>query len=847
MPDFKRKSTFSFANSSVTLQIYLLPIEIIPNQGNKMSLKAPLFLLIFLQSIIVGFSQEKTIRETKEYTIERILEAPRIDGILEEEVWQEIPVATDFVMVDPGDGTPSRSTHPTRVKLAYDDEAIYVAAHLVDNEPHLIRREFAQRDNLPIADFFVVDFNTYNDGENQTRFIVTAAGTLADAKMKGENEDYSYNVVWEGMVSFDDTGWYAEMRIPYSALRFPDKEEQLWSMQLGRKINHLNETYVWNYINKSVGKQTHYNGLLKGIKNIDAPVRLSFYPYVSAGAENYSGETESSFNAGMDIKYGINDAFTLDATLIPDFGQTAYDEVELNLGPFEQIFGENRAFFTEGTELFTKGNLFYSRRIGDTPTGFNDAQAEKLKDEELIENPEETDLLNALKISGRTDSGLGIGFFNAFTKIQKARYLNTVTGETREMITEPFTNYNILVLDQQFDQKSSISLINTNVTREGHFRDGNVTGFLFDVFNKSSSFNFSGEAKMSNVNLPAQNLTGFASTLEFSRTKGQLRYGISHDFANETYDINDLGLNFTNNYSNFYWNTSYRIFEPAGIFNDYRVQVFGNHQRRYKPDIAVTTNFGASFFGMTVNRFAFGGSVNYSTPFKDFFEPRRKDRFIEYPENAGAEVWVSSDYRKTLALDSRLGYNKYLNSDHGQLNFSFDPRYRVNNRLLLVYSFGYMQEKNRESFVELLQKEIIFGNRKMESVENSLRGTYNFSTKDAVSLSFRNFWSTANFSEGEFSKLKGNGELIPFSYTTRPHNDPNAHFNIWNLDLSYQWRFAPGSEMILLYRNSILNLDDHSHLMYLESLENLLETPARHNLSLRIVYYIDYNTIKNII
>lgn len=803
-----------------------------------------LLLLIFLQSGYLISQNSKSVK--KEYSAQRISETPKIDGSPDEDLWKNIPVATDFVMIDPGDGTPSRSTHQSEVKIAYNDEAIFVAAYLFDNEPDKIRRQFAQRDNLPIADYFVFDLNTYNDGENQTRFIITAAGTLADAKMKGEDEDYSYNVVWEGKVSFDEKGWYAELRIPYSALRFSDKEEQLWSMQLGRRINHLNESYVWNYIDKSTGEVTHYNGLLKGVSNIDAPVRLSFYPYVSGEIEQFHGDSETSFSAGMDLKYGINDAFTLDATLIPDFGQTAYDEVELNLGPFEQTFGENRAFFTEGTELFTKGDLFYSRRIGDRPTGFNEAQSEKLENEEIIDNPEKTDLLNALKISGRTDNGLGIGFFNAITQTQNARYRDTLTGETREQVTEPFTNYNIFVLDQQFNQKSSVSLINTNVTRNGHFRDGNVSGFLFDIYNKSSSFNFAGEAKMSNVNYDLENLTGFASKLEVSRTKGKFRYGVKHEFANETYDINDLGLNFMNNYNNFFWETSYRIFEPSGIFNQYNVQLFGNHMRRYKPDVNVTSNVGSSFFGVTTERFAFGGTLNYSTPFKDFFEPRRENRFVQYPENGYAEGWISSDYRKKLAIDSRLSYNKYLGTDHSQVKFTASPRFRANNRLFMVYSFGYTEESNRVSFVALQPKNIVFGNRNMHSVENSLKGTYNFSTKDALSLSFRNFWSSASFSDGEFSKLKENGDLEPYAFQVKSENDPDANFNIWNLDLSYQWRFAPGSEIILLYRNSIFKLDDQSDLMYLESLENLFEQPARHNLSLRIVYYLDYNNIKNV-
>ena len=811
-----------------------------------MPVKPLCFFLLFIQSLCL-FSQNQKLPQKKEYTAQRIPEAPKIDGVLDDAVWEGIPVATDFVMVDPGDGRPSRETHPTEVKIAYTDEAIYVAAYMFDNEPQRIRRQFAQRDNIPISDFVVVDFNTYNDGENQTRFVVTAAGTLADAKMKGDREDYSYNVVWDSRVSFDDEGWYAEMRIPYSALRFPDREEQLWSLQVGRKINHLNETYVWNYVNKSVGQSSHYNGLLRGISNIDAPVRLSFYPYISGEIEHFDGENETSFNAGMDLKYGINDAFTLDATLIPDFGQTAYDEVELNLGPFEQTFGENRAFFTEGTELFTKGGLFYSRRIGDTPIGFNRVQEQRLEDEEVLENPDNTALLNAVKISGRTDSGLGIGFFNAITEAQRAILRNTVTGEVRELVTEPFANYNIFVLDQQLDQKSSISLINTNVTREGHFRDGNVSGFLFDVYNNSSSFNFSGEAKMSNVNLSDNNLTGFASTLSFERTKGKFRYGASHDFANKTYDINDLGLNFTNNYSNFYFDTSYRIFEPQGIFNDYNIRLYGNHQRRYDPDIALGSGVGSSFFGMTAERFAFGGFAEVNTEFKDFFETRKENRYILYPAYGSIQGWISSDYRKKIAVDSRLGYEKYFEGGQNLLLFRFSPRFRVSNQLMLIYSFEYLTENNRESFVRLLPENVIFGNRDRESVENSLQGTYNFNTKEAVSLSFRNFWSSATFASEEFSVLGRDGGLTPVTYDVASGNNPNANFNIWNLDLSYQWRFAPGSEAILLYRNSVFNLDSQSELAYSKSLRNLFEQPVRHNLSVRLVYYLDYNSIKNVI
>ncbi len=788
--------------------------------------------------------QQKNVKKT--YNTRRISDVPVIDGVLDDAVWNSIPEATDFVMVQPGDGTPSRATHPTKVKLAYDDEAIYVAAYMIDNEPNRILRQFTQRDNIEQSDFFLIDINTYNDGENQTRFVVTSAGAIADAKMTGNNEDYSYNVVWEAETFFDENGWYAEIKIPYAALRFPKKEEQLWSIQFLRSILHLNEIYTWNYIDKSIGKDSQYNGLLTGIKNIDPPVRLSFYPYASAEVDHYQNNTQSNFSAGLDFKYGISDAFTLDATLIPDFGQTAFDRVELNLGPFEQAFGENRAFFTEGTELFTKGNLFYSRRIGDTPLGFNNAQSQLLDNEILVENPDKADLLNAIKISGRTDNGLGIGFFNAFTKETSAIIGDTLTGLNRRLITEPFANYNIFVLDQQYNQNSSITLINTNVTRNGHARDGNVTGFLFDINNKKNSFNYSGQAKMSNVNKPSQNITGFASELDIYRTKGNFRYGFSHDFANETYDINDLGLNFTNNYNNFGVETTYQIFEPTKTLNTFSIRLFADQQRRYNPNIETASGIGVNFFAINLERFAFGSFVKYNTASKDFFEARRAGKYVNYPANGVMDAFISTDYRKKFALDLSGNYRTFFNSDQESYSINLNPRFRFSDQFSMIYSINYATTINRNSFVALEPRKEIFGVRDVKSVENSITASYNFTTKQAVNLNFRNFWSIADFKDNKYSSLLDNGDLSPMDYPITEDNDPNANFNIWNFDLSYRWQFAPGSEAILLYRNSIFNFDTKSEIQFSESLQNLFQQDLRQNLSLRLVYYIDYNIAKNI-
>ncbi|MDR9456165.1 MAG: DUF5916 domain-containing protein [Salegentibacter sp.] len=811
-----------------------------------MSIRFFLLFFILFTPNIYSQSVEVDLKDRKTYEITRISDAPIIDGKLDDEVYQSLPIASDFLMFEPGDGDPIPEAYATDVKVAYNDEAIFIAAYMRSGEPEKTVKQFTQRDNVGLSEFFLVDINPYDDGENQTRFIVTTSGAIIDGKANGDNEDYTFNTVWEAEVSHDDTGWYAEIKIPYSALRFPKKKIQSWAIQFSRKITHRNETYSWNYIDKSIGKISQYTGLLTGIENIDPPIRLSLYPYASAEIQQYDDRSKTAFSAGLDVKYGINDAFTLDATLVPDFGQAAFDDVELNLTPFEQQFGENRAFFTEGTELFTKGNLFYSRRVGDAPTGYRSASANLRNNEVIVENPERADLLNAFKISGRTEDNLGIGFFNAITSEMKAIFRDTITGDTRTRVTEPFANYNILVLDQQFNQNSSISLINTNVTREGHYRDANVSGFLFDIYNKANSFNFEGEAKMSQVNAADNTVAGFASKFSVNRTKGNFRYGVSHRFANETYDINDLGINFTNNYNNFFWSASYQIFEPTERFNRYRIEVYGNHQRRYRPDMAVNTGVGGGFFAMTRERFAFGGNLDVNSKFRDFFEPRKEGMFINYNESIISQLWVSSDYRKTFAYDIRLRYGKYMNSPQEEYRLRLSPRVRFSDKFDVVYSFNYNLEKNRQSFVDFSDRDIIFGIRDMESIENSLKASYNFNTKQAINLSFRNFWSTAHFTEDAYSVLEGNGELAPRSYLIDQQNNPNRNFNIWNLDLSYSWTFAPGSQAILLYRNSIFNQDKLSLLNYRYSLENLFNQPIKQVLSLRIVYFIDYNNLYNI-
>ncbi len=407
------------------------------------------FLLFSILFIFNLNSYSQTLKKTLKTNFSE--EKITIDGKFDEEIWKTSEIATNFLMVAPDNGKLELSERKSEVKVVYNNDAIYIGATLFDNEPTKIRRELTTRDDFATADHFGVFLNGYNDGQQEFRFFVSAAGVQMDILYTDANgEDGSWNAIWDSQTIITDYGWTVEMKIPYAALRFPSDKSQTWGINFYREIMRDRQQFTWNLIDNKIGSEANQAGILNGIENIKTPTRLFLIPYSSlyVNASDFQ-KTKAELKGGLDIKYGINDAFTLDAILVPDFGQTAFDKVELNLGPFEQQFAENRPFFTEGTELFSKGNLVYSRRIGGEPS----IEATLNDDEIFTDYPSKVNLVNALKISGRTKSGLGIGVLNAVTAKTNAEIRNTVTGETRKELIEPLANYNVLVLDQRFQKK----------------------------------------------------------------------------------------------------------------------------------------------------------------------------------------------------------------------------------------------------------------------------------------------------------------------------------------------------------------------------------------------------------
>lgn len=827
---------------------------ILPYQSTMYKIATSLFVILLFSK---GIKAQEINQNRKKMNATRLEFPPQIDGITDEVAWSKIPVAKDFVMMRPTNGQKEPNTHKTEVKLGYDDDAIYVSAVMYTPTPSKIPAEFNSRDIIGNSDFFMLMINPNDDGQNPTMFIVTASGVQADSKVSTGNEDYNWNAVWKSAIKINADSWSVEMKIPYRALRFANTPVQSWGVNFHREVKNLNARFTWNPIDNTQGSWTQYDGLIEGFKNITPPTRLNFYPYASATTTTFEGKTDFDWSVGMDLKYGLTENFTLDATLIPDFGQVGFDDVSLNLGPFEQQFSEQRQFFTEGTELFTKGRLFYSRRIGSSP--IRSASVDE-NIETLIDSPEKVQMLNAIKISGRTKNGLGIGFFNAITDKTEATIRNNSTKETRTEVINPLSNYNILVLDQQFNQNSSVTLINTNVTRNGSFRDANVSGLLWHIEDKKSMYNIDGSFKMSNIfNDEEDPNTGYTFDTSIGKQSGNWRGEIGYNFENKDFNPNDMGILFSNNEQAIYGFAAYHLLKPKGIFNSYRISTSYNINFLHKPSTYTGTNISLSFRADTKNRFGFGTNLNFNSERKDFNEPRQGNTngiFFKRPQRININHWGSTDYRNKFAIDYDWYYNFFKDNPKEGYGFKVSPRYRFNKQFSLVYSFRFNKTNNDQGFVNDIDQddvaenpsltpllnEIVFGQRDFTTYNNSLTGKYSFNTKSSLSLSFRHNWSKVPYKNQFYTLNKNNGELIANNYNEVHHKN----FNRWNLDVNYLWQFAPGSQLIAFYRNSISNSSDNATQNFSENLNSLLEESNRHTFSLRFVYFIDYNNLKNI-
>jgi len=404
-----------------------------------------------------------------------------IDGRLDEAVWGDAPRQSGFVQRFPRDAAaPSLATH---FAVIYDDDAIFVGVWADDPRPDLIRALLTRRDVESPADAVIVAFDSYHDRRTAYAFQLNAAGVQRDMLMFDDsNQDDTWDAVWTGNVAMTAAGWTAEYRIPLSQLRFASNEFQEWGFQIVRTIGRTGEQDSWSPWPRSAPQVVSKFGVVDGITHLGEKTRLELLPYASSGVDRMPVDAGDPLNSrygwrrnlGVDLKYGLGPAFTVSATINPDFGQVEADPSKVNLSASELFFAEKRPFFLEGVDLFklqignSDGSVegaFYSRRIGAAP-------AEPDTDFDFIRAPQSTAIYGAAKLTGKTASGWSIGVLDAVTGRETAEIALAAADPagtaTRSALTvAPLTNYAVARLKRDLrDGGTSIGLSATAVNRK---------------------------------------------------------------------------------------------------------------------------------------------------------------------------------------------------------------------------------------------------------------------------------------------------------------------------------------------------------------------------------------------
>lgn len=774
----------------------------------------------------------------------RVNHSPIIDGILDDEVWKHAVTITNFTQYDPFIG--GKATFQTEVYVLYSDEAIYIGAKMYDTNPELILKQLGDRDDELNADHITFQFDPFNNNQDAYYFRVTASNVQSDWRRR----DASFNAVWQSRTAILDDGWSVEIKIPFSALRIPNIDNHEWAFQVTRNLRRTRELTKWAPEKKGVDNEMIFWGKIIGIQGIKPPIRLSLTPYFSTYAELRSKQTHANDrfyftpNGGLDLKYGINNSFTLDLTLLPDFSQVRSDDVIKNLSAFEVDFSEQRPFFLESMDLFKLGNIFYSRRIGRTPTNYSSAKNNLNEGEELIFNPGTVNLINSFKITGQTSKGLAVGFLNAITDKAEAE-IKQVDGNIRYVETEALANYNVSVFRQALKNNSWVYLINTNLLRQGENMSANTTAAGAKIYNKSNKYALTLNSATSsrfidNSDISIPN-TGYLWNASIAKVRGNFQTYLYHQIKNKNYNINDMGLNHTNDEAFSEYNVSYRVFNPFWKLLRLNTSAGIKYAKKITVDMPTAKSIYFSLSATTNKHLSLWSNFSYTFDnVYDFYEPRTSSYFYLQPKSIGGTINFSSDYRRPLAFDGFVSYSQRNEINNKYFSTKINPLIRINDHL--VVNFFTKLEKNNNSIGfagRTTEFSPVFGQRDVQVIENAFAGKYIFRNNLSLSLRVRHYWS-----KGEYERfyLLNNDGTLNLANENFDINDFN--FNHFNVDMIFNWEFAPGSNLTFVWKNSISDESARIIKSYLDNLNTTFAQPELNMFSLKFLYYLDYHVVK---
>ena len=822
----------------------------------------------------------------------RLAQPLTIDGFLLEPMWRSAERVTGFLQRDPKEG--EAATESTVVYIAYDDAALYIAARLYDSHPDSIVARLARRDQGTSSDRFTVYIDPYHDKRSGFYFGITAAGTLHDGTLfNDEWDDDSWDGVWEGKVSRDSLGWTAEVRIPYSQLRFVKQTQYVWGINFRRDIARRNEFDFIVYTPKNGSGFVSRFPDLVGIERIAPPRRLEVMPYATtraaftphAAGDPFNDGSQLTPGMGVDARIGLGSNLTLNATVNPDFGQVEVDPAVVNLSDVETFFSEKRPFFVDGSSVFDFGvggarnswgfnwpgpSFFYSRRIGRSlgvgappPGGYADG-------------PDGAHILGALKLTGKVAGSWNVGGLTAVTARERATFVDSLSNRwTREI--EPLAGYGVYRAQKEFHKgRQGLGFLSTVAVRafdDAGLRDvRNASSLLFGadgwtfldssktwvttgwvgasriagtrarmtaVQQSSAHYFQQPDAGSIAVDTAATSLDGMAARVTLAKQRGNTFVNSAFGFISPGFDLNDLGFLSRTGIVNMHVGGGRTWTKPGKVFR--YAEAGGAVFRNYDWDGNINWS-GVFHFGYV--QFHNYYWVNWNTAYNPWTVNNRRTRggpLTLTPPGYQFGMDAGTDSRKTFTVGAGAG--TYYRSSRDVEWWSYaNVQYRPAANVSITVGPNFSKSRNPLQYVDAMPDtgaaatygtQYVFARLRQTELSAGIRLNWTYSPTLSLQL-----YAQPLISAGKYDDFKQLARPRSNDYTAAaaPYN-PDFNFKSLRGNAVLRWEYLPGSTLFFVWTQSRSDFEDVGDFQFGQSMSRMLRAPAENIFMVKATYW----------
>ncbi len=767
----------------------------------------------------------------------RVDEAPKLDGRLDEPVWQMAKSSDAFTQKLPNAG--AAPSERTVVRVLYDADTLYVGVDATQTQAEIIGR-LTRRDRMVEADRITIAFDSRLDRKSAFEFSVNAAGVLSDAMRFNDTEMASeWDDNWQAMVARTDHGWSAEFKISLHILRFREMPLQRWGMQVRRYTSARQELDEWAYLPRDEGGEVSRYGILDNLISLRAHTPLELRPFVVGALRHFDPEGDTlargfgvDGSLGLDLKWHISQELTLDATLLPDFGQVEVDQVILNLTTFEQFFPERRPFFLEGVDIFsTPLQLLYTRRIGRAPRS-----PALLEGETLVNRAAPSPIYLASKLSGNIGGKTTAGALIAFTG-QNEVEVEGPRGETTKRLVDPLTTFKVFRLRQEIGERTQLGFMAMATNRleqtamhprldrssvacpgggtvrfgERCLHDAYVAGVDGRWRSPSGDYVLSGQAiaslmeggptrELRDGTTIASGDTGGAGQVKIAKEGGKHWIGrAGYEAHTRAVDYNDLGYMRRQNQQSFEAGVEYRNLAPwRGTLESH---VGLDYTDRYNLDwLTQWRNLSLWSYTKFDNFWGIWAEL-HGRP--SYFDDREigDGAALERTGRVGMEVYMHSDVRKSIALELwnqlELVETGLVAQGDGKLTLRILPQFDMDLLPAWLYTVGEPRHIDR------VGDSYIFGRLQAQSLSLTIRSTYTFTPRLSLQAYAQLFLDAQRYAKLSAIEALGKGQVIEVEdlrpYSGKFSSSPDGKSGAFNANLVLRWEYLLGSTLYVVY------------------------------------------------